>query len=547
MPLVQISKPRPGMLRLRAALRMLPGPRAAVWPLVAAWFIICTMLAFLPNWWLTNWRDTNLDHWFENAHTQAARLSQEWEHWSVSLPAFSTGEEAAVQDWLARESLVTAVVEPLRGQVWIREGTRLRPARNEEESRGPANWARRAMEATNLWTTSGAPGAEQRRGPASYGGVGWLVDPVNIHGSNRSTIVTFSDRWCVIKCWVPGSPQVEAWLRGTLRPGTPYRFGLISTGVQGYKRWKAPKSFSTFRTPAQQDAPGPFQATNPEDAPYRLDPALSISFGAVWECVLQMSPDSFRTFRKAYLLRQRLAWTSYGLVVAASGLAMALVLFARNRERTLADRLATLTHSLKTPLAVLKLRCDTALNIDLSRESQEARLLEIRGEVDQLVRTIENGLEEMRTRYTGRGLDRVDANFFERLDEDLTPAFEAQGRLLEVYGGDVVFRCCATVLRAALATLVENALMHGQGRVEVRAASQRGFITLTVSDEGSGIPMAWMKGLKEGNPRPAPGQLDHQGEGIGLMVLGRIVRQEGWGLAFSLEKERFSAILAIPT
>jgi two-component system sensor histidine kinase VanS len=257
-----------------------------------------------------------------------------------------------------------------------------------------------------------------------------------------------------------------------------------------------------------------------------------------------MSPGSFRTYRRAFLLRQRLAWTSYALLVAASGLAMGLVLFTRNREKVLADRLANLTHSLKTPLAVLRLRCETALNIDLSRESQEARLLEIRSEVDHLVRTIEGGLEQMRAHHRGRTLDRIDDAFFENLDEDLTPAFEAQNRMLEVYGGGVAFRCSATVLRAALATLAENALIHGAGRVAVKAGLEKGAVTVTVSDEGPGIPVERLQDLRSGLTAPSGGA--DRGHGLGLLVLARIARQEGWGLAFRTEEGGFSAMLSIP-
>ncbi len=192
---------------------------------------------------------------------------------------------------------------------------------------------------------------------------------------------------------------------------------------------------------------------------------------------------------------------------------------------------------------MLKLRCDTVLNPDLSRDAQEARLLEIRGEVDHLVRSIEGGLEEMRSRYAERAQDRVDAAFFERMDEELTPAFEARGRLLEVYGAEVSLHCSATALRAALDTLVENALVHGRGRVVVKASRQEGGVRVEVSDEGDGIPQAVLDGLLRRAPAgPAQGK----GRGMGLLVLAQVARQEGWGLAFGRENGHFMACLDLP-
>jgi len=540
MPLVQIAKSRPGTRRLRAALRILPGPRAAVWPLVVAWAAICAMLALLPGWWLTDWKDLTLNQWFSSTHKEAVRLTQEWEHWTVGVPDFATGAEPALSAWLAREALVTAVVDSDTGQVWLRDGDRLRRPANPEESRVPADWARRALELAPIGPSSGP--VTNRRDSLPDRGTWWLVGGVDPLNRERCAIVTFYGKWCLIKVWVPGSTEVERWLQGTLKPGASYRFGVVSGFLHGADLKKL-RTISSFRRNRPADFPERLQYACPDTAPFRVDDSLSQSFGGMWYAVLQMSPEAYRTFWKAYTLRRLMAWTSYGLVVASSGLAVALVLFARSRERLLADRLASLTHSLKTPLAVLKLRCDTALNLDLPRESQEARLLEIRGEVDHLVRTIEGGLEEMRSRYSGRAQDRVDAAFFEQLDEDLTPAFEERGRPLEVYGGEVTLRCSASVLRAALDTLVENALVHGRGRVVVKASRLEGRVRVEVSDEGDGMDPAILEGLRRRAPTgPAP----RTGEGMGLLVLAQVARQEGWGLAFGREEAGFTARLELP-
>ncbi|BDU71882.1 sensor histidine kinase [Mesoterricola silvestris] len=542
MPFVQIARARPGTRRLRAALRILPGPRGSVWPLLVAWAVICAALAALPAWWLSDWKDLTLDRWFSATHTQAARLTQEWEHWTVGVPDFTTGDEPAMRAWLAREALVTALVDSDTGRVWLREGDRLRPSTDPEATREPADWARRALELAPVWTPRGARAVASRRGLVADAGTWWLVGAVDPLNRERCSIVAFHGKWCLIKAWVPGSPEVERWLQGTLKPGAAYRFGMVS-GFKNSGNLKRPRTFSSFRRACKGDGEDRLEFTCPDTAPFRVDKELSQSFGGMWYAVLQMAPETYRAFWKAYLLRGLAAWSAYALLVLSSGLAVALVILGRNRERLLADRLASLTHSLKTPLAVLKLRCDTVLNPDLSRDMQEARLLEIRGEVDHLVRSIEGGLEEMRDRYSEGVQDRVDAAFFERMDEDLTPAFEAQGRVLEVYGAEVGLRCSASALRAALDTLVENALVHGRGRVVVKASRAEGGVRVDVTDEGEGIPPAVLEGLGRRAPAcPAPGP----GRGMGLLVLGQVARQEGWGLAFGREDAGFTARLELP-
>lgn len=111
MSIHRISRPRRGTLR--AALRLLwtPGRRASAWPLVLGWGLLCGMLAFLPSWWIADWGGRTQDRWFNEAHAQAARLTQEWQHWTRPMPEFRTGSEEAIRTWLLQESLVEALVD----------------------------------------------------------------------------------------------------------------------------------------------------------------------------------------------------------------------------------------------------------------------------------------------------------------------------------------------------------------------------------------------------------------------------------------------------
>ena len=173
-------------------------------------------------------------------------------------------------------------------------------------------------------------------------------------------------------------------------------------------------------------------------------------------------------------------------------------------------------------------------------------MLEIRGGTDQLVHTIESGLEAMRSCYATPEMDWVDGTFFEGLDEKYTPAFEAQGRLLEVYGSDITFRCCASALNSALATLIENALIHGKGLVVVKATMDSGFVRISVSDEGQGIEPELLQQILRQRSLIAPVQHSpHPGQSMGLLVLSQLAKREGWGFGFSTHEPRFTALLEI--
>jgi len=519
--------------------------------LVLTWVLLCGLLAFLPAWWTADWSERAQERWFVEAKYEAVRLTQEWEHWTWQVPAFRTGSEEIIRQWLLRESLVTALVDPEEGRVWLRENDHFRLAKGTEEGRIPAEWARKAMEVSPAWSridnSSGIPRAHRiDANKDSDAASWWLVGNMNPDAAKECAIVTFFGKWCLIKRWVPGSPEVEQWLQGTSRPQDTYRFGVLS-GFQHREALGPPRSLASFTPGSTEVAPMRREVTRLEDAPFRVDLPMSGSFGAYWLVVLQMTPEAFRGFRSAYHFRLLAAWLSYGLLTVASGFGLSLYLYSRNRERLQADRLASLAHSLKTPLAILKLRCDTALNNELPREVQETQLLEIRSETDQLVRTIESGLEAMRSSYSTPMQDRVDGTFFEQLDEKYTPAFEAQGRLLEVYGSDVTLRCCASALDSALATLIENALLHGKGCVEVKATLKPELVRITVRDEGEGIRQGFFQELRTTQDMvAAPGAGPNHGQGMGLLVLIQLTRREGWGLSFSAEEPGFSAILEIP-
>ncbi len=538
---LRLARPRtpaPWLRRL-AGLRVPGGGRVLAGTLLLAWALLCALLALVPRGWLVERIERDQQAWFAQARNNAIRLTQEWEHWTAQVPDFARGDEPAVQAWLAREALVEAVVDLREGCLWLREGDRLRRPAIPAEAERPAMLVRKAIEACSLGEVDPRtgeapriPGIAGREG--MFSGSWWPIPTLIIRREEAPMIVAFERRWALVKHWTTGSPQVERWLKGTLRPQDDYRFGVSQRGSL------AQRPFDSFPPPAQTVGPWTPEARNLGEAPYFLERSMAQSFSANSTVILQMTPATYQRLWLTHRLRTRLAWAAYGLGVGLSGLALAFYILSRHRDRVRAERTAALAHSLKTPLAVLQSRCDTVLNPDLPDATRQAHLLNIGQEVRHLTRLIEAGLEG--TRPEAQDLDRLDNGLLEALEEELGPAFETQGRSLEVYSAQLSFQGRTSRLRMALVTLLENALRHGRGCVELRAEQEPGRVLFTVVDEGEGLPPAVAEGLASGRPGPAG-----QGQGLGLRMLAQVARAEGWGLTLENLQPGFRARLEIRT
>ena len=529
MSLVHLSHPRPRALspgRWARAFR-LPSQTAAAWTVLALWAAVCALLALVPRWWLEGWSVKTQDRWFSAALAKAGRIPQAWENADSNMPKFTRGDEPALQKYLARECLIEALVDAKADRVWVRVQDRLRPA-TATEAIQPRDWTIRALAAT---------GTHRRWIPERLRTGAW---------QGKSIVVAFDGQWWQVKAWTPGSPEVERWLEQNLESKDGYRFGVLnSSDYRDQTRKLGNHSFLTSQ--ASNAAPRTLQVTDLSEAPFRNAPDLNHYFGDPWIVVVMMSPGEFQSFRNAYHFRRRMAWLAYGALVGISGLGLALFLFSQQRERIQADHLASLAHSLKAPLAVLRSRCDTVLNKDLGRETRQSHLLQIGSEISQLTRLIERGLEQTRPGSQQPSGDLIDSAFFEDLDEELTPAFEARGRQLEVYGSIVAFHAPASSLRTALVTLLENALLHGAGTVELRAVSDKGHATLCVQDEGPGLPPDILEALSSGTSFKPPilGASPGTGQHLGLIMLRNLARNEGWGLRLENLEPGFRACLEI--
>jgi signal transduction histidine kinase len=219
--------------------------------------------------------------------------------------------------------------------------------------------------------------------------------------------------------------------------------------------------------------------------------------------------------------------------------------------------MAAHTHSLKTPLAVIKLRCDLIRMWDQIPDALQADLMELGEDVNRLSSTIENSLR----------LFKFHAGSTGAFKEPLSPEWlgshvaEIQGLLAPNDVGYQVELCPEAVLatpdclQLALQTVLENAHLHGGLPVSVITRDLGDRILLRIEDHGQGIPPETVLQVQRfRRPRPWHRASQEAASGLGLYLLARLAQEEGWGLhvrcvagqgtSISLELHRPSATRA---
>ncbi|BDU74770.1 sensor histidine kinase [Mesoterricola silvestris] len=502
--------------------------------LLLLWGILSVAFAFLPEAWAAYRVKRAWNAWASSAHQTAHFIGRRWVR-SLEPPAFATGDEAALTAQLAADPLVRALVDPGRGQAWVRDGDRLRPAAPGADTDQMRAWAR---EAAASGVTPWRPGPDPR-GPLQ-----------------ESILVLPAGRWFAIKRWRPESPEVERFLQGVLGNHARVRFGLVDSGEHLLQNRDAPDAagshlLQTGFTPRASPQPlPPWSLQVPLTAGLGRGSGyycLKSDFGWGWMGLSLMSPREEEAQRNLLLLHRGLGWLAYALWIVATLAGLLAYRHAAHRERLEADRLASLTHSLKTPLALLKLRCDTVRITEVTREAQEATLLQIGEEVDQLVRLIECGLEGSRPARPSSGRDTLTPAFFEEVKEELEATFAEDGRSLRVTVDAGPFRAPALALKSALATLLENALLHGRGAVALEVRRERRRVAIEVTDEGEGLSAGMLEALRERKAQAPSPDRKGRGQGLGLLLLTRMAEREGWGFRFRFrDGGGFSALLELP-
>src|SRR5579859_8181647 len=200
--------------------------------------------------------------------------------------------------------------------------------------------------------------------------------------------------------------------------------------------------------------------------------------------------------------------------------------FARRLSSLLAaDReLATdASHQLRTPLTALSMRLEEMIaaadDPDVVREEGSAALTQAERLADVVTQLLSPARRATATAATLTGIDEI-------VSQQVTewePAFRHAQRKLVVIGvRGLQAHVTPGGLAQVLATLLDNALMHGGGTVTLQTSQNSRSVVIEVRDEGKGVPPELASRIFERSVSGRP-----EGTGLGLALARTMAAADG--------------------
>lgn len=189
---------------------------------------------------------------------------------------------------------------------------------------------------------------------------------------------------------------------------------------------------------------------------------------------------------------------------------------------------ADASHELRTPLAVLKSEIEVALMSDRPAAELKAALTSAGEETDRLCRLAEDLLTLAEADEPGmRATEEVDVPAL------LASVTRREGRRAAAAGRRMTTRAPAGLvvrgdvlqLERALGNLVDNALRHGSGAIELTAGRSDGDVVVEVRDHGPGLPEGFESDAFRRFSRGAHSRVG--GSGLGLALVEAVAAAHG--------------------
>jgi signal transduction histidine kinase len=192
-------------------------------------------------------------------------------------------------------------------------------------------------------------------------------------------------------------------------------------------------------------------------------------------------------------------------------------LLAADRELT-----ADASHQLRTPLTALSMRLEemiaSADDPDVVREEGSAAL----AQAERLADVVTQLLSPARRATSSAALTGIDEIVRQQVVE-WEPAFRRVRRKLVVIGvRGLQAHVTPGGLAQVLATLLDNALMHGGGPVTLQTSQNSRSVVIEVRDEGKGVPPELVPRIFERSVSGRP-----EGTGLGLALARTMAAADG--------------------
>jgi signal transduction histidine kinase len=195
---------------------------------------------------------------------------------------------------------------------------------------------------------------------------------------------------------------------------------------------------------------------------------------------------------------------------------------------------STVSHDLRAPLTLMRGYATMLSMVGAMNEQQKDFVRKIHESVEQMTQLVDNLLDLGRIE-AGVGLNLEPVNV-ESVVQDVSSAYQAQAAnkrialVTDVAGGMRPIEADLTLLRQAVANLVDNAIKYTQagGRVTLRARQHDGRQIVSVEDTGVGIAPTDQARLFEKFYRARRSEtLREKGSGLGLAIVKSVAEQHG--------------------
>jgi signal transduction histidine kinase len=185
--------------------------------------------------------------------------------------------------------------------------------------------------------------------------------------------------------------------------------------------------------------------------------------------------------------------------------------------------LAALSHDLRTPLALLRLRTEEVTDTE-ERHKMQTTI----GEMDEMISTTLAFAREEIGAEPRRRVDVV-ALLASAVDDMADAGLPVMMRPT----ASLTYDCQATALKRVFTNLLENAVKYGK-RAEVAIATLGNSIEITIDDEGPGIPEAELPKVFQPFYRLEDSRSrETGGTGLGLAIAQSIVQAHGGELTLA--------------
>ena len=195
---------------------------------------------------------------------------------------------------------------------------------------------------------------------------------------------------------------------------------------------------------------------------------------------------------------------------------------------------STVSHDLRAPLTLMRGYATMLSMVGAMNEQQKDFVRKIHESVEQMTQLVDNLLDLGRIE-AGVGLN-LETVSVDGVVQDVSGAYQAQAAnkrislATDVAGGMRPIEADLTLLRQAVANLVDNAIKYTQagGRVTLRARQHDGRQIISVEDTGVGIAPTDQARLFEKFYRARRSEtLREKGSGLGLAIVKSVVEQHG--------------------